>query len=329
MRRCLAVARASAVLALGFGFDTMAEAQSYTTWVSATGDDVNPCSVTSACRTFAGAMAKTAAGGVIACQGPGSFGQVTITKSVTISCPSGQGGIRAVADGIVIRAGPTDQVYLRGLDIVGVAAPGQGPSLGQGIRFASGAALYVEDVVIRRFNGDGSFGIAFQPTGTSRLFVTNATVANNGGATGGGILIQPAGAGDSARVHLRDVRLQGNSLYGLRIDATERYPVGVLAEMDNSQVAGSTTGISIFTTRNTGAAALMVNGTTIADNGTALLADGNRTIMRVARSTITNNQTGLAVQNGAGIATYFNNMLDGNITNGTFTQRISPEISSE
>lgn len=318
----LAIARASAILMLGFAGGSVAQAQNSTTWVSATGDDANSCSVTAACRTFAGAMAKTAPGGVITCQGAGSFGQVTITRSVAISCPSGEAGIRAATDGIVVRAGPTDQISLRGLEIVGVS------STGQGIRFVSGAALYVDDVVIRRFVSDGSFGIAFQPTGTSRLFVTNTTIANNGGATGGGILIQPSGPGDSARVHLRDVRLQGNSLYGLRIDATGRIPVGVLTEVENSQVAGSTTGISILTTPNSGAAALMVNNTTIADSGTGLTADGNRAVIRVARSTITNNQTGVATQNGAVVASYFNNMLDGNANNGAFTQRISPEISS-
>ena len=42
-----------------------AHAQATRTWVSGVGDDNNPCSRTSPCMTFAGAIAKTAAGGEI------------------------------------------------------------------------------------------------------------------------------------------------------------------------------------------------------------------------------------------------------------------------
>jgi len=68
--------------AAGFVFlllQTPAHAQAVRTWVSGTGDDANPCSITSPCRTFAGAISKTQAGGVIsvfsALTGNGSDGQ--------------------------------------------------------------------------------------------------------------------------------------------------------------------------------------------------------------------------------------------------------------
>jgi hypothetical protein len=54
------------------------------TWVSGVGDDVNPCSRTAPCKTFAGAISKTATGGIIEALDPGGFGAVTITKSMTI-----------------------------------------------------------------------------------------------------------------------------------------------------------------------------------------------------------------------------------------------------
>src|SRR5262249_51942054 len=54
------------------------------TWVSGVGDDANPGSRTAPCKTFAGAISKTAAGGEIDCLDPGGFGSVTITKSLTI-----------------------------------------------------------------------------------------------------------------------------------------------------------------------------------------------------------------------------------------------------
>ena len=61
-------------------------AQASRTWVSGVGDDANPCSRTAPCKTFAGAISKTAVNGEINCLDPGGFGAVTITKSITIDC---------------------------------------------------------------------------------------------------------------------------------------------------------------------------------------------------------------------------------------------------
>src|SRR5258705_12783973 len=71
----------------------LAQAQATRTWVSGVGDDVNPCSRTAPCKTFAGAISKTAAGGKINCLDPGGFGAVTITKSIEIDCLQFPGGI--------------------------------------------------------------------------------------------------------------------------------------------------------------------------------------------------------------------------------------------
>src|SRR5438270_167366 len=76
-------------------FAAMAQAQASRTWVSGVGDDANPCSRTAPCKTFAGAISKTAAGGEINCLDPGGFGTVTITKSITIDCGGTFGSILA------------------------------------------------------------------------------------------------------------------------------------------------------------------------------------------------------------------------------------------
>src|SRR5205085_8120310 len=117
---------------------TAAHAQATRTWVSGVGDDVNPCSRTAPCKTFAGAISKTAAGGEINCLDPGGFGAVTINKSLTINCIYTEGGALAGGNGITINdslsATPgTAVVYLRGLDIFGVNPPTNG------VRFVSGA----------------------------------------------------------------------------------------------------------------------------------------------------------------------------------------------
>src|ERR1700724_221592 len=96
-----------------------AQAQATRTWVSGVGDDVNPCSRTAPCKTFPGAISKTAAGGEIDCLDPGGFGVVTITKSIVIDCDSGTGGIlSASVNGVVINANAaSDFVILRNLTI--------------------------------------------------------------------------------------------------------------------------------------------------------------------------------------------------------------------
>jgi hypothetical protein len=103
-----------------------ASAQASRTWVSGVGDDVNPCSRTAPCKTFAGAISKTATNGEINCLDPGGFGAVTITKSITIDChgtfgsilSAGTNGINVAFDSIA----PTDvrkTVNIRALAIQG------------------------------------------------------------------------------------------------------------------------------------------------------------------------------------------------------------------
>src|ERR1700681_2416171 len=96
------------------------QAQASRTWISGVGDDVNPCSRTAPCKTFAGAISKTAAGGIINCLDPGGFGAVTITKSMTIDCEQTLGGSLAAGTNAFNITNNGTVVNLRGLDIEGV-----------------------------------------------------------------------------------------------------------------------------------------------------------------------------------------------------------------
>src|SRR5689334_6924997 len=100
MRKIL-VAVALATLALAL-FALPAHAQATRTWVSGVGDDANPCSRTAPCKTFAGAISKTATGGEINCIDPGGFGAVTITKSIQIICLVEAGVLVSGTNGIVV-----------------------------------------------------------------------------------------------------------------------------------------------------------------------------------------------------------------------------------
>src|SRR3954471_7947155 len=116
LRRLARMAPALALIALAV--PASASAQATRTWVSGVGDDANPCSRTAPCKTFAGAISKTANGGEINCLDPGGFGGVTITKSLTIKCQYTEGGVLVSGtNAIVVNALATDTVTLRGLDI--------------------------------------------------------------------------------------------------------------------------------------------------------------------------------------------------------------------
>src|SRR2546425_6704071 len=114
---------ALAIAIFTFAFASMAQAQATRTWVSGVGDDANPCSRTAPCKTFAGAISKTAACGEIDALDPGGFGAVTITKSITIDGGGNTAGVLVSGtNGIVVAAQTTDVVTLRGLDINGICA---------------------------------------------------------------------------------------------------------------------------------------------------------------------------------------------------------------
>src|SRR5436305_10497233 len=99
---------------------SIANAQATRTWVSGLRDDANPCSRTAPCKTFAGAISKTASPGIINCLDPGGFGAVTITKSITIDCTGTYGSVLASGtQGVIINALSTDRIVLRAIDING------------------------------------------------------------------------------------------------------------------------------------------------------------------------------------------------------------------
>src|SRR5262252_3006346 len=94
-----------------------ANAQATRTWVSGVGDDVNPCSRTAPCKTWAGAISKTLPGGETDALDPGGFGALTITKSITLDGGGGQVASTLVAgtNAFVVSVATTDVVIIRNL----------------------------------------------------------------------------------------------------------------------------------------------------------------------------------------------------------------------
>ena len=151
-----------------------AQAQASRTWVSGVGDDANPCSRTAPCKTFAGAISKTAAAGEINCLDPGGFGAVTITKSITIRCDHVEAGVLVSGtNGITVNAGATGKVVLEGLDIEGL-----GTGL-NGVNIVSGAQVYIIRCAIRHFTQNG-VNLASSTSG-GRALIRDSFINLNGG----------------------------------------------------------------------------------------------------------------------------------------------------
>ena len=145
-----------------FVVTSTAHSQSNRTWVSNAGDDTNPCSRAAPCKTFAGTISKTAAGGEISILDSGSFGTINVTKAVTIK---GDGTLA----GVIINAGPNDRVVLRNLSISGA---GTGIN---GISFLAGKRLIVNNVTI---NGFTTRGIDVSLAASGNLSVKDSTITN-------------------------------------------------------------------------------------------------------------------------------------------------------
>jgi hypothetical protein len=300
------------------GFSTGAFAQATRTWVSGVGDDVNPCSRTAPCKTFAGAISKTAANGEINCLDSGGFGAVTITKSITIKCEGCIGGILAAnTSGVIVNDSAsgtpgTAIVTLSGLDI-------EGDFSGiTGVRFFSGATLHVHKTQIRGFrqSGGGGNGILIDPsTGTRKIFVADSYITDNGSlVTNAGMLIKPT-AGASVNVSLNNTQIESNT-NGIFMDGSGGAGVCNLS-VKNSVLAGGTfNGISVSSTG--GIFKALVSGTTMhANNGNGATVAGGSATLRLGDDTITNNGTGVSASGGGTLQSFKNNMIGGNTADGT------------
>src|SRR5215467_345029 len=266
----------------------LASAQATRTWVSGVGDDANPCSRTAPCKTFAGAIAKTATGGEIDVLDPGGFGAVTITKSISIEACCIAGVLVNQGNGITVSAPVGSFVVLRGLTFDGL-----GTGLA-GIKFNSGSSLYVEDCTINDFT---AMGIDFSPTNPANLFVKDTKIRNCGGASSGGIDIRPGGGGSAIGV-IDNVRSEGNNL-GFKVEDNAK------ATFRNC-IAANSAGNGFLVISNTGAAADMeVENSMALNNGTnGLKSLNNGAVARISNMRIAGNATGISVVAPAQVFTF-------------------------
>ncbi|MBA4852339.1 hypothetical protein [Emticicia sp. BO119] len=247
-------------------------AQATRTWVSGVGDDVNPCSRTAPCKTFAGAISKTAVGGEISVLDPAGYGAVTITKSITLN---GDGTLASIlssgANGIIIN-GAGISVTIRNISING------GGTGVNGIRILNAAQVHVENCTISGIKEDGS-GIVAENT-----------------ATGGIIAI-------------KNTTITGpiNTMHGINIRCnTATATDSVVAFIDNVHIQGVSTAIIVKDK-----ARVNVVNSYISNNTIAISPENATSITRLSNNSIINNNTGIAAGPGK-VISFGNNQMIGN-----------------
>lgn len=286
------------LVVLIFLLPAIVEAQATRTWVSGVGDDVNPCSRTAPCKTFAGAISKTGVNGEINCLDPGGYGTVTITKSITIDCTGTLGGVLAAGtNGFIINitseADTKKAVKLRGLDINGSATGING------IRIVAAQSVNIENTLIDGFT---QHGVSIEaPTGT-KVVLDNSIIRSNTGNA-----INSIASDKQASITINRSQLSHNAI-GLNVSGN------IKAVIKDSIITGNGSGLVAAQSE------LNVTGCSISNNTTGITSGAGGTI-RISGNMITGNDTGLSVAKGS-IISFGNNTINGNATNGTPTSTL-------
>ena len=293
------ILRSLLTVGLVVGFSTATYAQATRTWVSGVGDDANPCSRTAPCKTFAGAISKTAACGEISVLDPGGFGAVTITKGITINGTGTLAGIlSAGTNGVIVNALTTDTIILRDISING-ACTGL-----NGIRYLAGKTVMVDHCWIYGMRGSATsrgIDVALATTGALKVIDTvieniledgihMTTSAGQIVATVDGSRIMNCDqdgidAVNNARGAISNSQINHNAISGIKTSGSNS-----LLNLDDVFVSFSSIGLQ-------------------ASAGSSL---------RVSDSMIAQNSTGLS-QNGGTIDSFQGNSLAGNPTSGAFS----------
>ncbi|MBK6337038.1 MAG: right-handed parallel beta-helix repeat-containing protein [Betaproteobacteria bacterium] len=324
LRRAIALPIVALVLSMLTATSVMAVGQR--TFVASYGDDLNPCTLQLPCRAFLAAMLQTNPGGEVIVLDSAGYGPVTITKAVSVIAPPGvYAGMSPTAgvDGIVVAAGPSDKVVLRGLTI-----NGQGGN--RGIVITSAGEVHIEQCTVANMGQDG-----IQINGGARVHIRSSTVRSNGWR---GLAVLTG----SPAVQVLDSQFANNTLAGVhivagtldaaRIAANENFagivavapPEGatVVVTVSDSVASGNAThGTNAITNTLASAIRMAIVRTTSARNGSdgfgAYTQDVGTVFLSVSDSVSVGNVWGLT-SSGLGATAV--------ITRSTFADNVAYDI---
>ena len=281
-------------------YATPSHAQASRTWVSGVGNDADPCSRTAPCKTFAGAISKTATDGEINCTDPGGFGAVTITKAMTINCENTLGSVLVSGTNAIVIAPPVGtqiKVTLKGIELEGLGTGLDGVRITQG-----GVILHMHKVQIRKFANNG---INFAPAVGSELYVSETYISDSATAAGtAGIAIVPSASAVVA-ASIENVKLENN---GNGFIANGNASGNQSIVLKNVSAVGNNA-IGVGTNSLSNNINLMLQTVTSSNNQTGISISGGTA--RIGDSVVTGNTTGVTIPSGT-LTSYKNNQINGN-----------------
>jgi hypothetical protein len=305
-----------------------AHAQATRTWVSGVGDDANPCSRTAPCKTFAGAISKTAANGIIMALDDAGFGTLTITKPITV-------------DGGHHSAGVLSSGGINGMNIN--IDPATQPA-----NFVNNGKVILKNL---KFEGNTSIPSAggFTP-GLNGIRITHAKVvkiynSDIGFYSRSGITAEPQNSGEMMKLVVKNNYIHDNN--GTGVNVAPRNGATVKATLRNNDVDSNACGVAALSFGMDGAfnfnadcagasSASGINGVAIVssfDNefidstNTGVFSRGGNAANRIGSNQVTgNDQFGLRSQDGGSILSFGNNMVADNSTNGAPTGSAGPLV---
>lgn len=294
---------ALAIMAVTLMVSSSAQAQATRTWVSGVGDDANPCSRTAPCKTFAGAISKTATAGEISVLDPGGFGALTITKSITVNGEGTLAGVLAAGTtGFIINATDTSVININDVSVNGNSTVG---TTFHGVRILQAGSVNLEDMGIYNFGGDG---VTIAESSNVNVSLNRVTIRN---ITGAGIRADTSTG--TARVNLRQTQIT-NSGTGVNARRNSR-----VTATDSTFALNS---VGVHAEGNGGTAIIVLKTCQVSNNTSHGIQAGgglaaNNSIVRISNNAINNNGgAGVSIQLNGIVDSFLNNEILGNNPDG-------------
>jgi Right handed beta helix region len=307
MSKLIPFVQPALVLLLAATFLTAGQAQSVVFVSAKTGADGNPCTLAAPCRSLTFAHSTVAANGRIVVMDSGDYSDLNITKSVTVEAAPGIAAVitnPVAATTIAVNAGSGDKIVLRGLHLKGST-----PSNSFGLRIASGASLLMERCVVEGFSTNGIL-----ITSAANFALHHSSVRHN--SIGIGMGLASSGA-QSATID--NCLIDRNSSHGISLSPVSNAKVNAIVR--NTKIANNGgNGLRGIADVVDSQVNCLVENVTIVGNSIGIRAERSVADFFVSKSTIVGNITGLSTVNFGKILTALNNTVEGNTSNGSFTE---------
>jgi hypothetical protein len=275
-------------------------------FVASYGNDANPCTFLSPCKTFQQAVNVVDAGGEVTAIDSAGFGPITITQAVTITSPPGvEAGIVPAAGGaaiIVNTFGGT--TVLRGLTL-----EGQGTGT-DGVQVIGTGRIEIFDCVIRNFSHDGIYiniGVFGGGINPNTVLISNTTAVDNQAA---GIELTPTNP-FLGRGVFTNVTTAGNGGSGILLDGTQT-GTGAFVDVQLSGIVSDSNGGDGITVKGVGDVKVDMRNSVSSNNAGYGLSVSNARVSISNNSLVLNTQAGFSNINSGTLFSFLDNIIENN-----------------